>query len=98
MTIETASPSSAETLAALFDQLVQAVASKVAEEFKKTLDTRINARIEDWADNYLDDRLYTWATVHLDVEGDIERAVRDMDIDDMVREAVKDLTFEVTVS
>jgi uncharacterized protein YicC (UPF0701 family) len=99
MTIETASPSSAETLAALFDQLVQAVSSKVAEEFKKTLDTRINARIEDWADNYLDDRLDTWATVHLDVNEEIDRYVRnELDIADMVKDAVQDLTFEVTVS
>jgi hypothetical protein len=113
MTIETVSPVGAESLAALFDQLVEAVAqrvqaqlaSKVAEGasaaiegLKGDLDSRISAGIEDWADNHLDDRLDTWATVHLDVEGDIDRAIRDMDIDDMVREAVKDLTFEVTVS
>jgi hypothetical protein len=114
MTIETTSPAGAESLAALFDQLVEAVAQRVhaqlastviegasaaIEGLKGDLDSRINACIEDWADNHLDDRLDTWATVHLDVEEDIERYMRNQfDIEDAVKDCIRDLTFEVTVS
>ena len=101
-------------LGGLYDKLVSDVAQRVQTELagkvvegasaaieglKGDLDSRISAGIEDWADNHLDDRLDTWATVHLDVEGDIDRYVRnDLDIADLVKDAVQDLTFEVTVS
>lgn len=113
MTIETAAPSSAETLAALFDQLVEAVAKRVNvhltgpvfEAHVKSalvnidgfLAERVSAGIEAWADNNLKDRLDHWATYNLDIEGDIDRAVRDLDLSDAVRDAVQDLTFSVTV-
>lgn len=116
MTIETAVPSSAETLAALFDNLVEAVAQRVKihltgpvfEAHVKAalanidIDGRIGdaarSEIEAWADNHLDDRLDHWATYKLDIEGDINRALRDLDLSDTVEDAVKNLTFEVTVS
>lgn len=114
MTIETVSPAGAESLAALFDQLVEAVAQRVQaqlaskvmegasaaiEGLKEDLDSRISAGIEDWAYNYLNDRLDTWATFHLDIEGDIDRYVKkDLDLTDLITETVKDLTFEITVS
>jgi hypothetical protein len=101
-------------LGGLYDKLVSDVAQRVQtelagkvtegalaaiEELKKDMDSRANACIEDWADNHLDDRLDTWATVHLDIDGDIDRYVRnDLDIADLVKDAVQDLTFEVTVS
>ena len=115
MTIETAVPSSAETLAALFDQLVEAVAQRVkvhltgpvfeahvkAALVNIDMDSRIGdaarAEIEAWADNHLDDRLDHWATYKLDIQGDIDRAVRDLDLSETVRDAVQDLTFTVSV-
>ena len=115
MTIETAAPSSAETLAALFDQLVEAVAQRVkvhltgpvfeaqvkAALVNLEMDSQIGnaarAEIEAWADNHLKDRMDYWATYNLDIEGDIDRAVRDLDLSDAVRDAVQDLTFSVTV-
>ncbi len=114
MTIETASPAGAESLAALFDQLVEAVAQRVKIQltgqisqavsdamagFEQSLNSHIHAGIEDWADNYFDDRASTWAQVHLDINEDIDRYVRnELDIGDLVKDAVQDLTFEVTVS
>lgn len=66
------------------------------------LDSRIGdavrSEIEAWADNHLDDRLDHWATYKLDIQGDIDRAVRDLDLSDTVEDAVRNLTFEVTVS
>ncbi len=101
-------------LGGLYDKLVSDVAQRVQTELagkvtegasaaieglKGDLDSRISAGIEDWADNYLNDRLDTWATVHLDIEGDIDRYVRkDLDLTDLITETVKDLTFEITVS
>jgi len=113
MTIETTSPAGAESLAALFDQLVEAVAQRVKVHLtgpvfeahvyqalqNLNIDSRINACIDDWADNHLDDRLDAWATVHLDIEGDIDRYMRnELDIEDAVKDCIRDLTFEVTVS
>lgn len=115
MTIETAVPSSAETLAALFDNLVEAVAQRVkihltgpvfeahvkAALVNLDMDSQIGdaarAEIAAWADDHLKDRLDHWATYNLDIEGDIDRAVRDLDLSDAVRDAVQDLTFSVTV-
>jgi len=94
MTIETAVPSSAETLAALFDNLVAAVAQRVNSKITASV---VQAQIEAWADNHLKDRLDHWATYDLDIEGDIDRAVRDLDLSDAVRDAVQDLTFTVSV-
>jgi len=101
-------------LGGLYDKLVSDVAQRVQTELagkvtegasaaieglKGDLDSRINACIEDWADNHLDDRLDTWADNHLDVNEEIDRYVRnELDIADLVKDAVQDLTFEVTVS
>lgn len=101
-------------LGGLYDKLVSDVAQRVQTELagkvtegasaaieglKGDLDSRIDACIEDWADNHLNDRLDTWAMVHLDVNEEIDRYVRnELDIADLVKDAVQDLTFEVTVS
>ena len=101
-------------LGGLYDKLVSDVAQRVQTQLASTvldgasaaieglkgdLDSRISAGIEDWADNHLDDRLDTWATVHLDIEEDIERYMRNQfDIEDAVKDCIRDLSFEVTVS
>jgi hypothetical protein len=101
-------------LGGLYDKLVSDVAQRVQTQLASTvldgasaaieglkgdLDSRISAGIEDWADNHLDDRLDTWATVHLDIEEDIERYMRNQfDIEDAVKDCIRDRSFEVTVS
>ena len=85
MTIETATPSSAETIAALFDTLVAAVAARVLEQLNDNLDTRFAMLLEsaDFEDK---------------VEACVQTAVDNLDLDDTVMSAVQDLTFEVSVS
>ena len=114
MTIETASPAEhmdhadmLSLIGGLYDKLVSDVATKVlgqldasiAAHVAHAVDTRAEAMIEHWADNHFDDRASSWAQVHLDIEGDIDRYVRnELDVSDLVRDAVQDLSFEVTVS
>jgi hypothetical protein len=85
MTIETATPSSAETIAALFDTLVAAVAARVLEQLNDNLDTRFAMLLEsaDFEDK---------------IEACVQTAVDNLDLDDTVMSAVQDLTFEVSVS
>jgi len=83
--IETATPSSAETVAALFDTLVNAVAARVLEQLNDNLDARFAMLLEsaDFEDK---------------VEACVQTAVDNLDLDDTVMSAVQDLTFEVSVS
>jgi hypothetical protein len=85
MTIETATPSSAETLAALFDTLVDAVAARVLAQLGDNIDARFAMLLEsaDFEDK---------------VEACVQTAVDNLDLDDTVMSAVQDLSFEVTVS
>lgn len=85
MTIETATPSSAETIAALFDTLVAAVAARVLEQLGDNLDARFAMLLEsaDFEDK---------------VEACVQTAVDNLDLDDQVMSAVQDLSFEGTVS
>jgi hypothetical protein len=85
MTIETATPSSAETIAALFDTLVAAVAARVLEQLNDNLDARFAMLLEsaDFEDK---------------VEACVQTAVDNLDLDDQVMSAVQDLSFEVSVS
>jgi hypothetical protein len=85
MTIETATPSSAETIAALFDTLVAAVAARVLEQLGDNLDARFAMLLEsaDFEDK---------------VEACVQTAVDNLDLDDQVMSAVQDLSFEVSVS
>ena len=85
MTIETATPSSVETIAALFDTLVAAVAARVLEQLNDNLDTRFAMLLEsaDFEDK---------------IEACVQTAVDNLDLDDTVMSAVQDLTFEVSVS
>lgn len=99
MTIEVASTRLDQSqvldiLGGLLDNLVDIVAERVT---RKITSAYLQAEIEAWADNHLKDRLDHWATYNLDIEGDIDRAIRDLDLSDAVRDAVQDLTFSVTV-
>jgi glutamine synthetase type III len=85
MTIETAIPSSAETLAALFDTLVNAVAARVLEQLSDNLDARI-AMMLDSAD--LEDK----------IEASVQTAMDNLDLHDQVIEVVQDLSFDIRVS
>jgi hypothetical protein len=83
--IETATPSSAETIAALFDTLVAAVAARVLEQLNDNLDARFAMLLEsaDFEDK---------------VEACVQTAVDNLDLHDQVLEIAQDLTFEVSVS
>jgi histidinol dehydrogenase len=85
MTIETATPSSAETIAALFDTLVDAVAARVLAQLGDNLDARFALLLES-AD--FEDKL----------EASVQTAVDNLDLDDTIMEAIQNLDFEVRVS
>ena len=85
MTIETATPTSAETIAALFDNLVDAVAARVLAQLNDNLDARF-AMLMDSAE--FEDKL----------EASVKTAVDNLDLDDTIMEAIQNLDFEVRVS
>jgi hypothetical protein len=92
MTIETATPSSAETIAALFDTLVDAVAARVLAQ----LDDNFNARLERFAEEELDGRIDEWAANFLDDR--VKEHVSEDDLHDQVLEIVQNLDFDIRVS
>jgi hypothetical protein len=92
MTIETATPSSAETIAALFDTLVAAVAARVLAQ----LDDNFNARLERFAEEELDGRIDEWAANFLDDR--VKEHVSEDDLHDQVLEIVQNLDFDIKVS
>lgn len=102
MTIETATPSSAETIAALFDQLVEAVAQRVMAKLTEgdTLDNAMDA----WAMNSsvledkVDDKVQSFVDNQLDLDDAVRQALDNIDLDDMVMTAVQELEFNVRVS
>lgn len=83
--IETATPSSAETIAALFDNLVDAVAARVLAQLADNLDARFALLLEsaDFEDK---------------VEACVQTAVDNLDLDDTIMSAVQELEFDVRVS
>ena len=85
MTIETATPSSAETIAALFDNLVDAVAARVLAQLNDNLDARFALLLEsaDFEDK---------------VEASVQTAVDNLDLDDTIMDAIQSLSFDVSVS
>jgi hypothetical protein len=92
MTNETATPSSAETIAALFDTLVDAVAARVLAQ----LDDNFNARLERFAEEELDGRIDEWAANFLDDR--VKEHVSEDDLHDQVLEIVQNLDFDIRVS
>lgn len=101
MTIETAAPSSAETVAALFDHLVEAVAQRVLAKLQEgeTLDNVLDA----WAANSLvledkvDSRIQSVVDT-LDLDDPVRNALDNVGLDDMVVDVVRELDFTVSVS
>lgn len=85
MTIETATPSSIETLAGMFDTLVEHVAARVLAQLGENLDARI-AMVLDSAD--LEDK----------IEASVQTAVDNLDLDDTIMDAIQNLSFDVSVS
>lgn len=103
MTIETATPSSAETIAALFDHLVEAVAQRVLAKLKEGED--LDNAMDAWAMNStvledkIDDRVQTYVDNQLDMSEAVKNALEDdVDLDDLVMTAVQNLEFTVRVS
>lgn len=80
MSIETATPSSAETLAALFDKLVDAVAERVrdslAEKITELVDSAVEAAMYQHTSDYDHDDFLTDSS-DLDIEDKVTDAVRD---------------------
>ena len=89
MTIETATPSSAETIAALFDTLVEAVAARVLVQ----LNERVDSKIEDFCTEQLDSKIDEWASNFLQ-----DRVFEHVDLEDQILDAVQSLSFDVSVS
>tara|TARA_R110000823_G_scaffold214558_1_gene344393 strand:- start:378 stop:695 length:318 start_codon:yes stop_codon:yes gene_type:complete len=104
MTIETATPSSAETIAALFDTLVDAVAKRVQAELADNITAQLEHAMDTWAmtsgilEDRVTDMVQSFVDNTLDVDDVVRKALDNIDLDDMVTTAVRDLTFEVTVS
>jgi hypothetical protein len=96
MTIETATPSSAETIAALFDTLVDAVAQRVLAQ----LDANIAARLELFAESELDEKIDEWAANFLQdrVSEHVTIDTSDLDLHDEVLEIVQGMSFDIRVS
>ena len=101
--IENAIPTSAETLAALFDNLVEAVAQRVLA--KLTEGEALDNAMDAWAMNsmVLEDKIGDKVQSFADNELDISEAVKsaldtDVDLDDLVMTAVQNLEFSVRVS
>lgn len=96
MTIETATPSSAETIAAMFDTLVEAVAARVLarlEQVVTQLDERVDSKIEDFCTEQLDSKIDEWASNFLQ-----DRVFEHVDLEDQILDAVQNLSFDVSVS
>jgi ribosomal protein L11 methylase PrmA len=104
MTIETATPSSAETIAALFDNLVDAVAARVIEQLSDNITVRIEHGMDTWAmtSGILEDKItegvQSFVDNQLDVDDVVRGALDNLDLDDMVMTAVQELEFNVRVS
>ena len=85
MTIETATPSSMETLAGMFDTLVDHVAARVLHLMSENLDARFEMFLES-------------ADFEEKLEASVQTAVDNLDLDDTIMEAIQNLSFEVSVS
>jgi glutamine synthetase type III len=103
MTIETATPSSAETIAALFDNLVDAVAARVISKLDASIATHVEHAMDTWAmtSGTLEDKITDGVQAfvdNLDLDDAVRDALNNLDLDDMVMTAVQELEFNVRVS
>ena len=96
MTIETATPSSLETLAGMFDTLVDLIVNRVAAKLDERITNKIeefvadelDGKIDEWASNFLQDRV----SEHVTLDGSM------LDIHDEVLEIVQEMSFDIRVS
>jgi hypothetical protein len=98
MTIETATPSSAETIAALFDTLVDAVAARVLAQLDDNITARIEAALESFAEQDLDGKIDDWAANFLQDRVTEHVTSDEDDLHDQVLEIVQNLSFDIRVS
>ena len=104
MTIETATPSSAETIAALFDNLVDAVAKRVQAALADNIAAQIEHAMDTWAmtsgilEDKITDGVQSFVDNQMDFDSQVQRALDNMDLHDQVLEIVQDLEFSVSVS
>lgn len=89
-------------IGSLYDKLVADVAARVQAQVDlgpvtDAMNQAIDARIQTWADDNLDDLIEAWTEGNLDLEDAAKDAVDNLDMGDIVRDAVRDLTFKVSV-
>jgi hypothetical protein len=103
MTIEIANPSSLETLAGMFDTLVEHVVARVLFKLDASIATHVEHAMDTWAmtSGTLEDKITEGVQSFVDTM-DLDDAVRgaldNLDLDDMVMTAVQELEFNVRVS
>ena len=92
MTIETATPSSMETLAGMFDTLVEHVAARVLFKLDASIAARVEHAMDTWASNavIIDDRItdYVSHTLNLDSKLD-EWVMTSGTLEDKITEGVQ---------
>jgi hypothetical protein len=100
MTIETATPSSAETIAALFDTLVDAVAARVLAHLGDHITARIETALESFAEQDLEGKIDEWAANFLQdrVTEHVTIDTSDLDLHDEILDIVQNLSFDIRVS
>jgi hypothetical protein len=104
MTITIADPSSLETLAGMFDTLVEHVANRVLFKLDASIATHVEHAMDTWAmtSGTLEDKITEGVQSFVDNQLDLDDVVRgaldNLDLDDMVMTAVQELEFNVRVS
>ena len=104
MTIEIANPSSLETLAGMFDTLVEHVVARVLFKLDASIATHVEHAMDTWAmtSGTLEDKItegvQSFVDNQLDLDEAVRRALDNLCLDDMVMSAAQDLTYEVRVS
>ena len=104
MTIEIANPSSLETLAGMFDTLVEHVVARVLFKLDASIATHVEHAMDTWAmtSGTLEDKItegvQSFVDNQLDVDDVVRGALDNLDLDDMVMIAVQELEFNVRVS
>jgi hypothetical protein len=104
MTITIADPSSLETLAGMFDTLVEHVANRVLFKLDASIAAHVEHAMDTWAmtSGTLEDKItegvQSFVDNQLDVDDVVRGALDNLDLDDMVMTAVQELEFNVRVS
>ena len=104
MTIEIANPSSLETLAGMFDTLVEHVVARVLFKLDASIATHVEHAMDTWAmtsgtlEDKITDGVRSFVDTQLDLDDAVRQALDNLDLDDMVMTAVQELEFNVRVS